>query len=156
VPRCFYYSELFSGAPPPEHVLPAAINGDLVTDRVCGPCNHRARVEVDQPWLDDYLVKESRVRLRIPNRRGDPPRHMSIPLGPPGNPPAAIVHLDGVSGSTMIKRIPKDESKGAWITMSGYSKEDLAQKIERLKRDHPNFVVVEVGGECRSSGGPAA
>jgi hypothetical protein len=102
--------------------------------------------------LDDYLVKEARVRLQIPNRRGDPPRHMSIPSERPGSPPAAIVRLDGVSGTTTIKRIPKDEVEGDRIRMSGYSKEEFAKKIARLKRDHPDFAVVEQHEETDNGG----
>jgi hypothetical protein len=152
VARCFYCSAPFSGTSPPEHVLPAAINADLVTGRVCGPCNRRAGVEVDQPWLNGYFVKEARVRHQIPDRRGNPPSRMSIPSGPAIGPPEAIVHLDGVSGTTTFMRVPKDEIEDDRITMRGYAAEALAKKIARLEREHPDFKVIAQHEEPDSGG----
>jgi hypothetical protein len=119
---------------------------------VCGPCNQRAGVEIDQPWLDDYLVREARVRHQVPDRRGNAPRRLSIESGPSGGPPRAIVDLDGVDGTTTIRRIPTDEVEGDRITMTGYSKEALDKKIERLKRKYPSFEVVEEHEEVSVAG----
>jgi hypothetical protein len=61
----------------------------------------------------------------VPDRRGNPPQRISIPSGSPGDTPRV---------------------------MSGYTKEALAKRIERITRDHPDFMVVEQGQESTSGG----
>ncbi len=51
-----------------------------------------------------------------------------------------------------MRRLPNDVVEGDRITMSGYSKDDFTKKIARLKRDHPNFAVVEQHEETESGG----
>jgi hypothetical protein len=144
---CFYCSGPLSGSEPPEHVLPAGLGVDLTTRRVCQPCNQRAGREVDQPWLSDYLVNEARVRLQVPDRRGNPPRNMTIPAVS-GDGRDVFVHLDGTAGSTRIELKPQYRSDGIHWTTSGYTVEATTKKLERMRQDHADVRVVRQAPEA--------
>jgi|SRR5579864_1347238 len=55
-----------------EHLLPLAIGGCLVTDRVCGECNSKLGSRVDAPLVDHLAVVQRRGELKIGGRGGVP------------------------------------------------------------------------------------
>lgn len=69
---------VLSGRERPEHALPAALRALVRVWTVCDQCNTWAGQHVDQPFLDDPLVRELRSRHdvrdpRHPDRRVESP-----------------------------------------------------------------------------------
>jgi hypothetical protein len=61
---------VLTGREKPEHPIPAALGSSLKVSTVCDPCNEATGRYVDQPFLSDPLVRESRSSLdqRDPRR----------------------------------------------------------------------------------------
>lgn len=59
-----------TGAEKPEHVVPASIGASLTVMTACDACNEWAGREIDQPFLDDLLLREARSQAdqRDPRR----------------------------------------------------------------------------------------
>jgi hypothetical protein len=68
--RCWYCGrDNLEDDDDPEHVLPKALGGSLVTRRICQECNERAGREVDRPFLEDWWVGWQRRVWDIRDRR---------------------------------------------------------------------------------------
>jgi len=132
MPRCFYCAEPFDGAQDGEHILPAAIGSHLVTRRVCTPCNRRAGIEIDRPWLRHPEIVQLRAIYKIPDRRGRVrPASWQGELG--GGKTAEI----SVEGETVrvVPRPSESFENGIW-TVEGYDDAAAEKKLQRLRRDH--------------------
>jgi hypothetical protein len=125
---CFYCARELDAAPDPEHVLPAALGTELVTWRVCTACNRRAGREVDQPWLAEPHVEESRRLLALINRRGRvaPPLRARGVLED-GSP--ALVTLAG--DRVDIRRRPSRTVEGNVLRLSGYTEAEAERTWQR-------------------------
>jgi hypothetical protein len=137
VARCFYCANALDASPEPEHVLPAAINADLTTRRVCTPCNHWAGTEVDHPWLGSHLVRECRHRWNVPDRYGRTVPEIAY-KGKLNDGDDALVTIDG--SDVRIRRIPKQVEDGQSITFTGYDQTEFDRAVLRLQQRHPQLV----------------
>lgn len=50
------------GKQKPEHPIPAVLDSEIVVFTICNECNRRAGREVDQPFLDDTVIRMERSR----------------------------------------------------------------------------------------------
>jgi hypothetical protein len=121
----------------PEHILPASIRAELITHRVCTPCNRWAGEEIDQPWLSEVHVKNARQRWQIPDRRGNPAPSVSYP-GKLGDGGEALVRIIGEQVN--IRRLPSKVDHGDSITLTGYDQKEYEKIVERLRRQYPKLV----------------
>src|SRR5438046_2365307 len=73
VGRCWYCGEdALRVGDPPEHVVPAAIQGTMTTDHVCASCNREAG-RIDQRFNGDYFIALERSKHDMRDRRGKLP-----------------------------------------------------------------------------------
>lgn len=126
---CFYCTGPITGRVDPEHVLPAALGTNLTTRRVCRACNQRAGVEVDQPWLSEHRVEESRRLLGLPDRRGRAPGVLSF-RGQLEDGSPALVTLEGDEVS--MRRLPVQDMHPWGVTLSGYTEDEADRAWQRL------------------------
>ena len=67
---CVYCGDArLDGHQRPEHPIPEVLDSAITVYTVCDDCNARAGREVDQPWLDDPLVRAERQRWKPRGRR---------------------------------------------------------------------------------------
>jgi hypothetical protein len=118
-----------------EHIIPAALGGALVTDKVCHGCNQRAGDEVDAPFISQFWVRELRHRYEIPDRYG---KLTSPPVFPTelddGTKVLAILDRAG----WRAKLLPAEEWHDAQtMTLSLDSADEavVAKKLERLEKN---------------------
>jgi hypothetical protein len=113
---------------PPEHIVPAAIGGTLVTNKVCFACNQRASREVDQRFLGEWSVLLARREQMILGRRGE---------RPPKLPQRATledgtrVEVDVWGGSWETRPQPIVERIGEEYHVRAADEEE----VQRIKRD---------------------
>jgi hypothetical protein len=110
-------------------VIPAVLGGALTTDRVCADCNRRAGVEIDQPFVGDWLVGWSRILwdVRDDRRRGErPPPIPDEELTLPDGSRVRLLH----DGQTEI--IPRVERYGDEISISVGSDDELNEVIKKI------------------------
>lgn len=115
--------------------MSSAIGAELTTERVCTPCNRRAGREVDQPWLNDPHVRDSRILYDVRDRRGKRPQPRAVKTELED---ARAVLLRDRAGVAEVQPIPQttiDESRGT-VEIHGTS-EDVAKAVKRFERDHP-------------------
>jgi hypothetical protein len=69
-----------TGAEKPEHPIPAAMGSSAKVFTVCDPCNERADVEIDQPFLGDVLIQSYRHLFDVRDHRRARRRRVQSPL----------------------------------------------------------------------------
>jgi antitoxin (DNA-binding transcriptional repressor) of toxin-antitoxin stability system len=127
---CAYCGQpVLSGRERPEHVLPKAVNGRLITHAVCDPCNGWAGQYVDQPWLDDAFVGHTRFIHRIPDSRGKILDHDPLLLGTAEDGTRVAVGRDGrpVALNSPVKR---DTATGK-VQIRARNQEDYKRLLTR-------------------------
>lgn len=128
--RCWYCGEpRLEVGDPPEHVVPAVLGGALTTDRVCAECNRRAGVEIDKPFVGDWLVGWSRVLWDIRDQRHGRDRPPPIPeeeLTLPDGSALRLLH----GAETEI--IPRVEREGDELRISVGSDGELSEIIKKI------------------------
>ncbi len=139
---CFYCGRSLGGARHPrEHVLPAAVGGTLLTDRICAGCNRQAGSEVDQPWQNWPLIMELRHRFAVPDRDGKPPRPVRWTGAlTAGGGPAAI----DVKGQRVDVRILPTEDVYLGMRVHKGEPADIAKRTRRILRDAPEAEIVNL------------
>jgi HNH endonuclease len=134
--RCWYCGlALLQVDDPAEHVVPASLGAELTTDRVCAPCNKRAGLEIDQPFLSDWLVRMSRRRWDVRDTRrarGEPPPR----------PRDELTLRDGTrvkareDGLEVIPQVDRDDTKALIRAGTDAEVAAMVKKLEeRLARE---------------------
>lgn len=130
---CIYCGEpVLTGAEDPEHAVPAAINGRLITTAVCVPCNRQAGKEIDQPWLNDPFVLDTRFTDRIPDRRGNLVAASPMLTGMTADGRRVTMGHDGVPRQ-LNQPVTHDPATGM-TTISASDQASLDAQIEKQKR----------------------
>lgn len=120
-----------------EHVLPAAIGCELITDLVCFDCNQRAGKEVDDPFLDELWVREMRHRHQVPDRRGRIPGPPVIESELTSDGSRALTIMD--RAGWFLKALPVETWTDPSTLVYGVDATDAPEitqkKLERLRRE---------------------
>lgn len=135
--RCWYCGEArLEVGDPPEHVVPAVLGGALTTDRVCAECNRRAGVEIDKPFVGDWLVGWSRVLWDIRDQRHGRDRPPPIPEEDLTLPDGSAVRLLHDGETEIIPRVERDDDELRISVGSDDELNEIVKKIaERVARD---------------------
>lgn len=132
-----------------EHILPAALGGELTTRNVCHDCNQRAGKEVDAPFVNQFWIREMRHRFEVPDRYGIVPRAPVFPTKlDDGTKVLAILDRAG----WRAKLIPSESWHDARTLTFAVDAEDetaAAKKLQRLAKQTGKDVqlVSQVPGE---------
>lgn len=140
--RCWFCGERHvSPEDPPEHVIPAALGGELTTDAVAEACSRRAGKEIDQPLVNDPFIAFNRVYYAIRDRRG----------GRPPNPARNVNFTDGRPAVLETREIPwratavpQIREEGERMTITAGSVEEAEEIIaKKSERTGQRFRVLE-------------
>jgi HNH endonuclease len=134
-----------SGKESPEHPIAHALGASMTTRAVCDPCNARANVEVDQPFLRDDFVRLSRAfhDVRDPRRPHEP---VKDPLKRGFTEDGTFVSVDEDWRPHLHGRIVEDSADPNRVTIQAGSVEEaerLKAKLAKRAAEEGQELVVE-------------
>jgi hypothetical protein len=132
---CVYCGKaVLTGSEKPEHPIPAALGSSLTVRTVCDPCNEARGKDVDQPFLKDALVRETRAMAdQRDQRRGAKARRPSSPLLQGHTAEGDFVRFDHETGRPVMGSRILDLGEGTKQIRAG-SREEADRLLERERR----------------------
>lgn len=126
----------------PEHVIAAALGGELTTDGFCADCNEQFGKEIDAPLAQFHWIQELRHRYGVKDRYGKVPPAPRIDVTVDGE--AAVVTM-GANGWE-LEVFPKEEISGDKVHMrvpAEREDEIIPKKLARLERKFGNVELTD-------------
>jgi hypothetical protein len=144
--RCWYCGRpRLEVGDPPEHVIAAVLGGALTTNRVCADCNLRAGVEIDKPFVGDWLVVWSRVLWDIRDERHGRDRPAPIPEEELTLPDGSAVRLLHGGKTEIIPRVEREDDELRISVGTDGELNEIVKKItERAARDGKTLTPGEI------------
>lgn len=138
-----------TGTESPEHALPIAIGSRFITYNVCDPCNELAGKAVDQPWLREPLVVDTRVRFRIPDRKGKVPTHSPLLSGVTDD--GRRIRLDTEGNPELLNSLTDFDEETGEVSIGASDDATAHEMLDRILKqqgktrdDIQNFETAEV------------
>jgi hypothetical protein len=117
----------------PEHVIAAALGGELTTLGFCQSCNECFGKNIDGPLAQLHWVQELRHRYGIKDRYGKVPPPPRVPVTVEGEPGVVTMSPEGWK----LEVFPQEEIQGDTIRLRVQAEREaevVPTKLDRLKR----------------------